>query len=339
MKQNECLIDWLRFSVPEQSAIVVVEKILGLQFMKFSQEGKSSPFPTYDKRIMFASIEVHTSLLHENTLVNLSGQACRQYEEYMSAIDGWHWHKFIKVILQNQGKVTRIDLALDIFDDSSPSVRKLQDYVKRGQLSSRSQTFKEINSGRVIDGVLHGFTLYIGALPQMLRIYDKKQEVKDNTGEIVNVEKWVRWELELGDKKAMEVARRITDGTPLNVIIRGILSAHYAFKTQPKGKTDFHNKARWSNMKWWNKFIEQMPKIPLRVTKEKPTMVQKSQWLNQSVSKSLAMLYQAHIDAYGEDNANAYISELLQRGMYKFSEIDMAIIEQRVHELIGTDDY
>lgn len=339
MKKNECLIDWLRFSIPDQSAIVVIEKILGLQFTKFSQEGKSSPFPTYDKRIMFASIEVHTSIQHKNILVNLSGQACRQYEEYMSAVDGWHWHEFIRVILQSNGKVSRIDLALDIFDDSSPSVRTLQDYVKRGQLSSRSQTFKEINSGRVIDGVLHGFTLYIGALPQMLRIYDKKQEIKDNSGEIVNVDKWVRWELELGDKKAMEVARRITEATPLNIIIRGILSAHYAFKTQPKGKTDFHNKARWSNMKWWHKFIEQMPKIPLRITKEKPTMEKKAYWLDQSVSKSLAMLYQAHIDAYGQDNANAYISELLQQGMNKLSDIDMAMIEQKVYELIGTEEY
>jgi len=189
MKKNECLIDWLRFSIPDQSETIVIEKILGLQSEKFVQEKSSSPFPTYHRRATFANIEVHSSILHNNTLVNLSGKACRQYEEYMSSIDGWHWHEFIKVILSNNGKVTRIDLALDIFDDSCPSVRVLQDYVKRGQLSSRSQTFKEINSGRVIDGVLHGFTLYIGALPQMLRIYDKKQEVKDNTGEVVAIDK------------------------------------------------------------------------------------------------------------------------------------------------------
>lgn len=47
----------------------------------------------------------------------------------------------------------------------------------------------------------NGFTLYIGSSPQMLRIYDKKQEVRDNTGEVLNINKWVRWELELGDKK------------------------------------------------------------------------------------------------------------------------------------------
>jgi len=337
MRNNECLIDWVRFSIPDHSSRSVIESILGLQFEKFSQEGKSSPFPTYDNRIMFANIEVHTSKQHKNILVNLSGQACRQYEEYMSAIDGWHWHEFIKVILQNNGKVTRIDLALDIFDDSTPSVRTLQNYIKRGQLSSRVHGFREINSGRLLDGSLQGFTLYIGSLPQLLRIYDKKQETKDNSGEVVTVDTWIRWEL--GDQKAMEVAKHIADATPLNVIIRGILSAHYSFKTQPKRTADFHNKARWSTMRWWSKFIEQMPQIPLRVIKEKSTMHKKAHWLNQSVSKSLAMFYQVYVDACGEDDANAYISDLLHNGMNKFTDIDITMIEQSVHELLGTKQY
>jgi phage replication initiation protein len=337
--KNECLIDWFRFSIPSQSAKEVINNILGLQYSKFSYEGKGSPYPSYDKKITYANIEVHTSNQHDKTLVNLSGQACRQYEEYMSAIDGWHWHEFIKVILRSNGNVTRIDLALDIFDNSSPSVKVIQDYVKRGQLSSRSQTFKEINSGRILDGVLNGFTIYIGALPQMLRIYDKKQELKDNSSTLVNVESWIRWELELSDKKAMETAKHISNAKPLNMIIRGILSAHYAFKTQPKGKKDFHNKARWSNMRWWDKFIENLPQIPLRVMKEKPTMEKKAKWLNYGVSKSLAMQYQAYGDAFGEEDANAYITELLTNGTDKFSVNDLAMIEQKVHELISEDEY
>ena len=143
----------------------------------------------------------------------------------------------------------------------------------------------------------------------------------------------------MGNKKAMVVARHITEATPLNIIIRGILSAHYAFKTQPKGKKDFHNKARWSNMKWWDKFIDQMPQIPLRVTKEKLTMENKAHWLDQSVSKSLAMLYTTYTDAYSKDDADNYLSELLHHGMGKLSNIDKAMVEQRVHELLGTDEY
>lgn len=336
--KNECLIDWLRFSVPLSTISHVIENILGLDYSKFT-EAKSSPFPTYEKRLLFAKMEIHSSSQHSNILVNFSGQACRQYEEYMTATDGWHWHELIKVIILERAKVSRIDLALDIFDNSCPDVRKLQDYVKRGQLSSRSQTFKEINSGRILDGVLTGFTIYIGALPQMLRVYDKKQEVKHNTGEMISGEKWVRWELELSDKKAMDVAKQIATAKPLNTIIRGILSAHYAFKTQPKGKKDFANKSRWSNMKWWDKFIENIPKIPLRTEKEKSTMVEKEKWLQDGVSRSLAMQFETYTRAYGEDYANKYLATLITHGHYNISKQDESMIEQRVNELLGSKDY
>ena len=126
--------------------------------------------------ISFANIKLHSSRSHSSVLIDMSGQACRQYEEYMSRVDGWHWYKFVSVILEMQGKVSRIDLALDIFDDSTPSVKTLQDYVKRGQLSTKSHKFIEINSGRILDGKLTGFTLYIGASPQILRIYDKNKK-------------------------------------------------------------------------------------------------------------------------------------------------------------------
>lgn len=335
---NSCLIDWLRFSIPDTNHRIVAENILGIPFNEFDQEGKASPFPSYHIRYCFANIEIHTSETHSNILVNLSGKACRQYEEYMSQNTGWHWHSFIKTIVSFNANTSRIDLALDIFDDSTPSVRKIQDYVKRGQLSSRSQTFKEINSGRILDGILTGFTLYIGSHPQMLRIYDKKQEIRDNTDEILNIKKWVRWELELGDSKAKEACKFISDGKPLNVIVKGILASHYSFKTQPKGKKDFHNKSRWNNMKWWDEFIKDIPKIPLRVTKAKTTLKEKKQWIEKSTTKSRAMIYEVYKQAYGEEYANAYLREELNLGQSKITDLDRTLITQRVNELLGEDE-
>ncbi|QWH04601.1 replication initiation factor domain-containing protein [Bacillus mycoides] len=336
MRKNECLIDWLRFSISNTDVAFVAERVLGIQITEFASEGKGSPFPTYDSRFCFANIELHISSTHSNVLVNLSGTACRQYEEYMSQTANWHWQAFIARLLEVQASPTRIDIALDIFDDSSPHVKKIQDYVKRGQLSSRSQTFKEINSGRVLDGVLTGFTLYIGTHPQMLRIYDKKQEIRDNTGEVLNLNKWVRWELELGDKKAQQACEHIAKGTPLNAVIRGILASHYSFKTQPKGANkNFHNKARWNNMRWWDDFINDIPKIPLRVTKEKPTMKEKKHWIEKSTTKSRAMVYETYKLAYGQSYADAYLREELEIGKSKFTEIDKSMIEQSINELLG----
>ena len=49
----------------------------------------------------------------------------------------------------------------------------------------------------------------------------------------------------------MQVALQISNGKPLNNIVKGILSAHYCFKTQPKGASDLHNKNRLPTMRWW----------------------------------------------------------------------------------------
>lgn len=338
-ENNECLIDYIRFSIPETNVREIVENILCISISEFTNELKNSPYPSYTGCYSFANINVHDSEKHNNVLVDMSGRGCRQYEEYMSRATGWHWQALISTIIDSGGKITRIDLALDIYDNSSPSVKVLQDYVKRGQLSSKSHRFMEINSGRILDGKLLGYTLYIGSSPQILRIYDKKQERQDNNDEIVLVDKWVRWELEITENKAMQVAYQISSGKPLNSVIKGILSAHYSFKTQQKGKKDLHNKSRLPNMKWWDKFISDIEKIPLKIVREKITLKEKKQWIEKSTVKSISMIYETFKQTYGEQYADMYLKELILMGKEKINDSDRTLIEQRVLEILNEENY
>jgi len=339
-KNNQCLIDYLRCSIPDSNFSIVANNVLGIPFSEFASSSlKGSPFPTYDSCISFANINLHSSQTHNNILMDMGGQACRQYEEYMCRIEGWHWYKLISFILEIKGVFSRIDLALDIFDDSSPPVKVLQDYVKRGQLSTKSHKFVEINSGRILDGKLTGFTIYIGSSPQILRIYDKKQERMDNVGEVFNVKKWVRWELELTGKKAMLVAFKISSGKPLNVIIKGILSAHYSFKTKPKNSSDLHNKNRLPNMRWWENFVDGIEVIPLKVQREKMTLKKKKKWIERNTVKSISMVYEAFRSVYGEEYAEIYLKELIESGREKITKLDETLIEQRILELVSEDEY
>lgn len=339
-KSNQCLIDYLRCSIPNSNFYNVANDILGIPFLKFAGSSlKGSQYPTYHNSIAFSNIILHSSETHDNILIDMSGQACRQYEEYMCRSEGWHWYKFINLILEVEGKFSRIDLALDIFDDSTPSVKVIQDYVKRGQLSTKSHKFVEINSGRILDGKLTGFTIYIGASPQILRIYDKKQERIDNTGELFNVEKWVRWELELTGNKAMLVALKISKGKPLNSIIKGILLAHYSFKRKPKNSSDLHNKNRLSNMRWWDSFIDGIEALPLKVQREKMTLKKKKSWIEKNTAKSISMIYESFKAVYGEAYAELYLKELIESGKEKINKLDETLIEQRILELINEDEY
>ena len=336
---NYCLIDYFRCSIPKSNILIIANDLLGIPISEFACEKKGSPYPTYDTCISFANIKLHSSEKHGSILIDMSGQACRQYEEYMSRVGGWHWQKFISSVLDMEGKVTRIDLALDVFDESTPSVRVIQDYVKRGQLCTKSHKFIEINSGRVSDGKLTGFTLYIGSSPQILRIYDKKQERLDNNSEIVIVEKWIRWEFELTAGKAMQVALLISNGKPLNLIFKGILSAHYSFKTKPKNKSDIHNKSRLPNMRWWENFIGGIDSISLKITREKPTLKKKKGWIEKSTIKSLSMVYETFERVYGEKYADIYLKELILMGKEKIGDLDETLISQRVLELQNDEEY
>ncbi|MCH4201200.1 MAG: replication initiation factor domain-containing protein [Clostridium tyrobutyricum] len=337
-QSNYCLIDYLRCSISDSNFAIIAD-VLGIPISEFSLEIKGSPYPTYDKFISFANIKLHFSENHNNILIDMSGQGCRQYEEYMSRTEGWHWQRFISAILDMKGRVSRIDLALDIFDNSTPSVKTLQDYVKRGQLSTKSHSFMEINSGRTLDGKITGSTLYVGRSPQILRVYDKKQERLDNADEIVDVKNWVRWELELTGKKAIQVAFHLSNGYPLNSLFKGILSAHYAFKTQSKGIVDCHNKSRLPNMKWWDKFLGGIEAIPLKVQRDKLTLKQKKKWLEKSTAKSLSMIYQTFELAYGKQYAQVYLNELVENGKEKILDSDRTLIEQRLVELLNEEEY
>ena len=46
-QSNECLIDFLRFSLPDASMEKVAD-LLGIALSDFTSEKKGSPFPTFD---------------------------------------------------------------------------------------------------------------------------------------------------------------------------------------------------------------------------------------------------------------------------------------------------
>ncbi|MGL4973477.1 MAG: replication initiation factor domain-containing protein, partial [Culicoidibacterales bacterium] len=72
---NNCLIDYLRFSVPNSARNDVIQNVLCIPSFDFSQPFKGSPYPTYDEKISFANIDIHSSKSHDNILIDMSGQA------------------------------------------------------------------------------------------------------------------------------------------------------------------------------------------------------------------------------------------------------------------------
>lgn len=91
-------------------------------------------------------------------------------------------------------------------------------------------------------------------------------------------------------------------------------------------------------MKWWDNFIHDIPKISLRSAKAKITLKEKKNWIEKSTTKSRAMIYEVHKQAFGIEYADAYLREELNLGHSKLTDLDRTIITQRVNELLGKDE-
>ncbi len=66
--------------------------------------------------------------------------------------------------------------------------------------------------------------------------------------------------------------------------------------------------------------------------REKPTLRQSEAWTDKQVSKTIAKVYMAKYEAYGIDQAEVFLQDLLRRGVEKFTDNDEKEIEQYVRE-------
>ena len=68
LNQNNCLIDYLKFSIPNSGFSTVADIVLSIPISEFSSEVMGSPYPTYDTCACFANIKFHSSNTHSNIL-------------------------------------------------------------------------------------------------------------------------------------------------------------------------------------------------------------------------------------------------------------------------------
>lgn len=55
---------------------------------------------------------------------------------------------------------------------------------------------------------------------------------------------------------------------------------------------------------------------------EKSTLNKKRKWIEDSTSKSISMIYEVYRKAYFKEYAKLYISELIEKGIRKITDID-----------------
>jgi hypothetical protein len=172
-------VDFLNFT-----SRIGLEKILPL-FVDYPHKLQSndSGFYGYAASFRAPGLMVLYTPGRSDVHVQLTGEGCELCE-----------HKFD--FLPHDAKITRLDIACDVYDGSF-TVDDVWGYLQRGQFSSTSTTFLRMVGLR--EG--SGDTLYIGSKTsdRRLRVYDKnaEQNITDKAEST-----WVRYELQLRRESA-----------------------------------------------------------------------------------------------------------------------------------------
>lgn len=148
-------VDYVKVTFKTQDYIDVIAKVLCLQNKPFLEEEKGGS--GYDTKYTFQNINVFISKKREDMgcMIELKGQACRQYEWYFENEQKSSWRDFFircfeyeRNISQGEGKfmnVPRLDIALDekYNENGNFELGKLVDLWDSGLVESRL-TMKQI---------------------------------------------------------------------------------------------------------------------------------------------------------------------------------------------------
>ena len=144
-----------------------------------------------------------------------------------------------------------------------------------------------------------GETLYLGSSKShvLFRVYNKAQE-SGIEGE------WIRFELQLRDKRAHEAVKLLVFDS-VGAVAAGIINTYFAVI-----RLDDGNVSRCSLQGWWADWLQTTEKIRLSTEKEIRFVSDTMDFIRKQYGPSLAMIRQ-HL---GAQPFKAYVGELLEDG-------------------------
>ena len=292
-KPFDLMFDYIRLRFETHDWQWVVDNIIGISIMK-TLEVLESGFYGYNQSVRYGDITVmwnHTEeVTQKGVLVVISGRGCRQLE-YQFEMQSRNWYSFFETIINNDGQMNRIDLAIDdefglldvnFFNDKREAgeleaTAKSSRFYKSGEIPKRSPDYEKIE----------GATLYIGSQSSKKYIcwYEKDYEQYVKTG----VERQYhtvknRLEIRVNDKD--ECKNLITEWlgnfdlekTALGVIENGIRFV------------DSNKAARAPTNHRWQLFLSRSSgALKLSVQPKKTDIEDTWIWLDKQVSTSMKM--------------------------------------------------
>lgn len=307
VQSNQIIIDWLQFTLKTVCHLKTIVSILQLDVNNFIMLEKG--MLGYKTQKYCSNISVcYDGQPGMGVHVVMSGKGCRYYETAHSILD------LIKRINENEGKVTRMDLALDDTSGETIPFKRLVKDIAAANIISRWKDNTEIIKRSNKDAAIKGHTINIGSRTSkiFLRIYDKALEQH-----IDGI--WFRMELEIKNEFAEELQKILTVENAGEVFSK--LINNYMRVVIPSD-TD-SNKARWKTQPYWLKLLKITDSMKLTRLKEDKTIDDKKQWILEQCGPTMALC------VMNDEGDLQFIYDSITSGVSRLKEKHLKLLERK----------
>lgn len=308
------LVDWVSVGFDLNGDFEDVCDLIGLGKLEFDSFDWGTD--TYTSHIRFSNIVIQKKY-EFNYQLYLSGQGCREFEEY-STLD---WIQLFSILKDFcNAKATRFDLALDDFTPYY-SVNMIRRTFLDGRCRTRMRKARVNQDYDTKSLALTMDSFYLGSIKSRLSInfYDKKLEREANGFEVTE-ESWTRTELRCKREYADDVIDILLINDDIGAVLMGILKRHVSFIKKSKQK----NKSRVEFIKWWADFLKGVEGIQLSVKAPDKTIEKTRNWFIGSVAPSFATLQKA----YDPEEFAEFMKEALEGGAERLNQKHESMIKQ-----------
>ncbi|WP_413487874.1 replication initiation factor domain-containing protein [Carnobacterium divergens] len=317
----EVKFDYFRMRFPTHDFKKIINEVLLMDFDSFLAEDKA--LYGYVETYYYGSIRVMNSMPNDERgiLIQMSGEGCRHYDDVLETLDQ-DWKTFIRRCLDYKGSATRVDVALDDYEEVMP-IPLMAKKIRSGCYSSKFQTYEILDSGNSIFNDQEGMTIYFGSKRSLIYFcfYQKNYEIAKREKVLVeDVDVKNRYEIRMADEKARLFLSSYLNCVDFGSSVCGILAEYVSFYESNKEDASMNVK--------WLKLLGKTEGLNLKLVPRKPTIDSKIGWLRSQVSRALKIV--SEVDDLNETTVlDEIISEAeLSKNDEKMIEIATGTTEQ-----------
>lgn len=335
LEETYLLIDWIQATILTDYGLNIYElfrDLFGIDPRVVVKEasgffGYDTSYCYKDIRIMTAEYRKLEGLQDMGYHIYITGQGCRDLEDLN--VD---YQKLFKKLLSYHARFTRVDISVDDFSGKYFSTNKVQKCVKKGEVVTRFRNTIEFIKTKLVDGSNDGFTIWFGSRASDLQVvfYDKMKE-RESKDYIVSsdIKFWCRLEVRFRNENAMSIIENFANNSfeEFKKYYIGVIDNNVRFV---KRKETDKNKRRWKSIDWWNKFVENVPRISLQKINVEGSISRKRNWLLNSTSRNNFMVLMSEMEFLTIDEVLCnYLYEMLLNGEQRITERDLQYINNK----------